>query len=571
MTLIIAIPLFLRWAARSEWTQRGASEPQVNHPRAWRWVTIATLTALLWVCTDLSPQRRSVRLAALKQSLNPAITLTSTGWEQWRLAPIPATLDVEQLVPRSTPWDRPPLPAPQPPSVIIVAVESFRHDVVHLSHQNREITPNINRLAARGRQWTHAYSQSTHSDYADVCIVSSLYPLRTRTHHYYGRNDPWPKTLAYDLLQPAGYSTAIISSQNEAWGGMDAFLESPHLDLFYHPQRSAATNLQIRPERDPGFAHELKVGGLIVGKFPDAHTADKAIDWIREQAKVDRPFFLSINFQSSHFPFLMPEAVPRPFQPCKLEPDVHFMRYPRERTPQVRNAYYNALHESDRQVGRIVSLLRELSLLDNVLLFVIGENGEAFHENGYVGHAREPVEPAIHVATILHAPRYVQPAVDNYPLEHVDLMPTLFGLLGWPAHPNFQGIDVLSPNRPPPEQRLLFFHVLSPAARADAVQWAGRWKYMVDYQRGRAFLYDLREDPGETRNQIDTDPQLAQQLHEVLMEWRQRQLAYYHYPRYYGGYYPPRPPRSLAAAEGRETAERPQPAEGWFSPVAAGQ
>lgn len=77
------------------------------------------------------------------------------------------------------------------------------------------MTPHLNRLAKQGVQFTRAYTQSTHSDYADVCIVSSLYPLRKTRHHYYSASDPWPKTLIYDLLKPLGYVTAIFSSQNE--------------------------------------------------------------------------------------------------------------------------------------------------------------------------------------------------------------------------------------------------------------------------------------------------------------------------------------------------------------------
>jgi arylsulfatase A-like enzyme len=453
-----------------------------------------------------------------------------------------------------------------------VAVESLRSDVIYQWHQGKEILPNINGLARNGVQLTRAYSQSTHSDYADPCLVSSLYPLRALRHHYYGPRDPWPVTRIYDVLKPLGYSTAIISSQNEAWGGMDHFLQSQHLDLFLHPETRPADTMVA--DRDPGFAREVRLGGLVAGKFPDAYTADQAIAWIREQAAADKPFFLSMNLQSSHFPYLMPDHVPRPFQPARLSSNVSFVDYPPEETETVRNAYFNAIHECDRQIGRLVAALTELQKLDNTILVVTGENGEAFHECGSVTHASNPVEPAIHVACVIHAPKFLEARVEDYPFEHVDLVPTVLGIteeglaeLGTTSqdvasqgvagpetaalgvaeldrHPNFQGINIFSVERPALDERLLFCHVLSSLAEADSVLLAGRWKLTHDYRSNEQSLYDVVDDPGQTRNLISTHDQIADRLRAALAEWRQRQLAYYQHPAYYLNYYPPPPPRN---------------------------
>jgi arylsulfatase A-like enzyme len=344
----------------------------------------------------------------------------------------------------------------------------------------------------------------------------------------------------YDLLKPRGYATAIISSQNEAWGGMSHFLASPNLDLFYHPETGRAKTL-VDP-KDPGFAKEVATGGLLAGKFPDAHTTDRAIAWIKKQTKAGKPFFLSMNLQSSHFPYLMPDEVPRPFAPCELSADSSFVSYPREQVETVRNAYFNGVHECDRQIGRLVAALDSLEQLDNTILVVTGENGEAFYECNLVTHAREPIEPVIHVTCILHAPNYLPPQVEDYPFEHVDLVPTVLGLAGLPSHPNFQGIDILAPGRPPAETRLTFCHVQSSLAEADAIMLGGRWKLTMDRRNDRTTLHDVLHDSLQAVNLIDEQPTLAAQLRAVLMRWREQQLAYYHFPAYYLKYFPPRPP-----------------------------
>ena len=56
-------------------------------------------------------------------------------------------------------------------------------------------------------------------------------------------------------------------------------------------------------------------------------------------------------------------------------------------------------------------------------------------------------------------------------------------------------------------------------------------------------LFDVVADPGESRDLRADRPELAAELADVLAQWRRRQLAYYHYPQYYGRYAPPRPPK----------------------------
>ena len=550
-SLLVGLPLLAR-----RLNQTDASDTKASHFRLrlclWLALLMATSLAQGRVNADLSMTRKIVRTDEFRNCLNPLLTLVCGAIDAWREAPIPACLDPAELVPlplrglaqfAESAEQIVPVPLPgtsaKQRSVVIVAVESLRADVIHLRHQGREVTPTINRLAREGLQLTRAYAQSTHSDYADVCLASSLYPLRTRHHHYYRVDDPWPKTLLYDLLKPRGYDTAIISSQNEAWGGMDHFLQTPALDRFYHPQNSSAPT--IYSDRDPGFNREVQAGALVAGKFPDRHTTEVALDWIK--SRNGKPIFLAMNTQSSHFPYLIPDDCPRPFQPCELASDVKFSSYRAEQAPNVRNAYYNALAETDRQIGRLVEQLTEWGLLDDVILVITGENGEAFHENGAIGHAGNPVEPVIHVAAVVYSPQLIEPRVEDYPFEHVDLAPTLCGLLGVEPSANFQGINVLADDRPPAEDRLLFVHVLSPIAQGDAVLRGGRWKYVVTLDRPQGALFDVVDDPGEACDLAADRPELAAELAQFLHDWRQRQLAYYHYPQYYGRYYPPRPPR----------------------------
>lgn len=559
---LLIVPLHMWSSRRTTWkVTADLVVESLSSKRFAAWLGLSLLTLACWnrIPAESSDLRRAVRREAVTNQMHPSLTLLISVYST-NSADIEPVLNENQLVGRrSFQWNgsqRKPVTtaASMPPSVIIVAIESLRHDMIFAEHQGQEILPNINRLARNGLHLTRAYAQSTHSDYADTCLVSSLYPLRTRAHHYFSENDPWPKTLIYDLLKPLGYSTAIISSQNEMWGGMAHFLQTPALDHFYHPETAKVdTSVFVM---DPGFAREVKRGSLKAGKFPDSHTAASACDWLQRHLHAKKPVCLSMNLQSSHFPYLLPDDCERPFQPSALDPSYSFVWYPEEATPVVRNAYYNAIHECDKQVGKLVQTLEECGQLDDTILIVTGENGEAFHEcGGSITHAREPVEPAIHIACVVHSPNLIKPQRSDYPFEHVDLAPTILGLLNLPPHPNFQGIDILAEDRVPADHRLLFCHVNTAFSQANAVVLGGRWKLVRQDGQGSALLFDVVADPNEEHNLLTQESELANRLQRILAEWKANQLAYYHFPNYYVNFFPPSPPRWHVESSSKDTDE----------------
>lgn len=485
--------------------------------------------------------RRPGRSFALAYRLNPAVTLAAGPWI------LPSEPSVAQA--DVSPRDLGPLrvqvqaePPRRPPevSLILIQVESLRYDVVGRVHQGREVMPTLNRLAATGLLFTRAYAPSTHSNYADPALLSSLYPLRTVHHHYYSAADPWPKCLVYEVARQHGCATALISSQNETWGGMDQFLRSPHLEFFFD-SRSAPQGTFVS-DADPGFSRYTEATGN-AGKLDDRVTMQQAIAWLESCRRAGRPFCLCLNFQSSHFPYMLPPEAPRPFVPCQLDFPGSFVSYPKDKVPVVRNAYYNGLHYIDQQLASLVDYLDRHGLRERTLLVLIGDNGECFYENGYCTHAGPPFEPAIHVPLVMNCPGRIEPGEEDYLTQGIDVVPTALGRMGLPPSPCFQGIDVLAADRPPAGRRLAFVHNCTLVrATADAVVTALGWKYVYDRKTQRGTLYDLQRDPDEQQPLQRQYPEVAQVLDRILKRWREVQLAYYARPELYGRYYPPPAP-----------------------------
>jgi len=549
---LVLLGALLRTAFR---TRTGGGPPHPLRPLILYTLALALLCFLSfrWVLSEKSETRLPSELETLGKRVNPLLTLAVSWWEGRSLERIEPSLRVSELRPiAGTRW-APPAPTNRNrPSILFLKIESFRQDALGQSSQGTEITPNINRLAREGLMLTRAYTQATHTDYADVSTLSSLYPLRSRRHHYYQAIDPWPKKLIYDLLAPAGYAAAIVSAENLAWGRMDQFLATPALSLLYDSERSGAKS--HAHALDAGIAGEIRRGVLKGGTMPDADVTDVALHWVSRQVEAGRPFFLNLDLQSPHFPYVLPPKHDRPFQPSRIDFEVSFISYSPEKTPILRNAYNNALHEADRQVGRLLETLKRLKRLENTVIVVYGDHGEAFNEQGLVTHGGPPIEPVARVPCVIYAPAYVAAGRDDYPTGLIDVVPTVLGLIGWPLHPNLQGIDVLAKDRPAAEERLLFLHTDTPMSHTDAVIRAGRWKLTRNRGTGDETLNDLAADPAGEINVAGSHPAERARLQAVLQLWRTRQLAYYHYPMYYTRFYPPSPPPAPAADSGGQRA-----------------
>ena len=164
---------------------------------------------------------------------------------------------------------------------------------------------------------------------------------------------------------------------------------------------------------------------LTGGTLNDALVTDVSLNWLARQAASKRPFFLNLDLQSSHFPYVLAPKLERPFQPSKIDFEVSFISYPPEKTPTVRNAYNNALHEADRQVGRILEALGRLDLLSGTLIVIYGDHGEAFNEQGLVTHGGAPIEAVARVPCVIYGPAYLAARRDDYPMGLIDVVPTV--------------------------------------------------------------------------------------------------------------------------------------------------
>ena len=403
-------------------------------------------------------------------------------------------------------------------NVVMVQVESLRSDQLRVYGGTRDVMPTIDALARESRVFTNAYIQASHSNYADLVPLSSQYPLRSPQMYEYPPNPTYPRVLIYDVLKAVGYKTAIFSSQNERWGGMINFHRPSSLDRFF--DAGTFTGPTYAPYGDTGFAEWVKeTNGA--GSVDDRYTVDEAIKWIDSVA--GQPFFVHMNLQSSHLPYVVPEDFPRRFSPRKIDFAIMWGKFPIEKIDIVKGRYADSLYYEDTQIARLFQHLKDHGQWDNTVLVIGGDNGEAFYEHGFSAHASSLFNEVVKVPMIVRAPG-LEPAVDTRPAMFLDVPPSVLQLLGLPPHPGFQGMSLFEAQTRP--DRNLYTIVQTPSAFQSAIIRSG-FKLLFSEWDGRYYLWDQVNDPAEKRNLASARPDVVQDLDRRLKLWRQEQLAYY--------------------------------------------
>lgn len=448
-------------------------------------------------------------------------------------------LEESDLTPLSTKFSQPMTAMQDKPNIIFLQIESFRGDLIGQVRQGIEVVPNLNHLARSGTWFTKGYAAASHTSLSNPSIPSSLYPLRRDMLVAYKPDDPWPKTLIYDVLKPYGYATAYIASDIESWCGMDDFLITPALDVFVDSASRKRQEIRLHPE-------QLQGDKVHVTLVPDNLTMATAIEWMGSKIKEKQPFYATISLSDSHFPYKSSNPAANWFKPNGIPSDAAFNGYPVSSKEQVRNTYLNAIHGVDLLIGQMLDFLHEQKVDDHTIIVVYGDHGESFYENNLPTHGNLPYEPSVHTCLIMNGKGYFPARTEDYPTSLIDAVPTVLARLGLQKHPNFQGIDVLSTNRPPLERRCLYMHV-DGMVNADGILAAGRWKYFEDNGKGDSYLFDLAHDPGEAENLVESQPAIAEFLSTQLNTWRTAQLTYYRSARYYKKFFPPPPPMLKAS------------------------
>ncbi len=421
--------------------------------------------------------------------------------------------------------DNPRLRTDRPNIVLILADDLGYGDLSCYGAKDLK-SPRIDALAARGMTFTNFYANCPVCSPTRAALLTGCYPelvgvpgvIRTHADNSWGYLSP-SATLLPQRLAERDYRTAII-------GKWHLGLESPNtptergfelfhgflgdmMDDYYHHRRHDINYLRLNNKTiDP------------TGHATDLFT-EWACDYLRE-ASSDKPFFLYLAYNAPHSP---------------IQPPDDWLKRVKQREPNIsdKRARLVALIEHlDDGIGRVLKTLSETGLDKNTLVVFTSDNGGDLNHAATNGPLRDGkgsmYEGGLKVPACVVWPGHIAAGSrTDFPAMTMDLFPTLLAAAGAKAQPGIDGasfLPTLLGKLQPPLREEWFFQ-----RREGGMDYGGKtieavrkgdWKLLQNSPFGPLELYNLRDDPLESKNLIDTERRPAAELAAALRRHIQR-------------------------------------------------
>jgi membrane-anchored protein YejM (alkaline phosphatase superfamily) len=202
---------------------------------------------------------------------------------------------------------------------------------------------------------------------------------------------------------------------------------------------ASSTQLSYPEFRDTAFVRlpEAAIQDRLPGQGAverDAIMADR-FDAFLERRDKDQPFFAFLFPDSPHAPYYYPAAYEK-FLPVTDELNYFYLKKGGDRAETVGlfNRYRNSVSYVDSTIARMLNSLETRGLLKNTIVMITGDHGQEFFETGYLGHNSAFSTYQAMVPMILYWPG-VNPGRESRLTSHLDVVPTMFDLLGVRADP----------------------------------------------------------------------------------------------------------------------------------------
>ncbi|UCE48084.1 MAG: sulfatase [Phycisphaerales bacterium] len=452
-------------------------------------------------------------------------------------------------------------------NVLFIAVDDLRpqlgcYGVKHI------ISPNIDRLAARGLLFESAYCQQA------VCgptRASLLSGVRPDTSKIYDNNTPVRKAMPRVTTLPEhfknnGYETISIgkiyhhpSDDRQGWSA-EPFRAGTFPDGIWKGRgyltSTAIAQMKMYNKQFPamkGRGPAFEAADVPDDSYPDGANVVHAIQEL-EHLK-DKPFFLAMGLYKPHLPFNAPKRywdmyrpediklADNPFVP-KNAPSYAMTNWGELRNyygipkkgpcsdklaRQLIHGYYACITYIDALIGRLLDELDKLKLIDNTVIILWGDHGWKLGEHGaWCKHTNFELDT--HVPMILSVPAMKTAGRRTKALtEYVDIYPTLSEACGLELPDHLEGHSMMpllaNPERPWKKAAFSQYprgRVMGCSMRTKRFRYT-EWQDRPTGQIMARELYDHEKDPHENVNVAGESKykQEIQQLSEMLKQgWR---------------------------------------------------
>ena len=288
-------------------------------------------------------------------------------------------------------------------NILFILVDTLRAERMSAYGYERETTPFLAELASNGVRFEHQIAQSSWTKTSMASLWTSLNPIRSGVTKF-------DQTLSSDITMPAeilseaGFKTVGLYRNGwvSTYFGFDQGFEK-----YYRPAGGGIPQhvRRIRPNAQSAGADESVVA--------------EAVEFLRIHGKSSR-WFLYLHLM-----------------------DLHEYTYDEESAlfgNTVSDLYDNSVRRTDWVVSTLYEYMAAAGILDNTIIVLLSDHGEAFGERGFEGHAREVFPETTETPLIISFPFKLEGGVVvQSQTRNTDVWPTLFDLLGLPNQGEIDG------------------------------------------------------------------------------------------------------------------------------------
>jgi arylsulfatase len=370
-----------------------------------------------------------------------------------------------------------------------------------------------------GILFSQAISQSPHTPGSFPSLLSSTYPFQYGGEGFLSDE----RVTIAELLKQEGYTTA-------------AFHSNPYLSWAYNYNKGFDDfddSLLLGKNKLLTLLHRV-INYFKVEPYLTAEEINKrAIFWLKKQRSGEK-IFLWLHYMDPHGPYQPPAEYQREFLDKVIDKKTAKKLWRRtvddsesiteyERKTLI-GLYDAEIRYLDEHIGKLIKKLKELSFFDKTLIVITADHGEQFQEHGKFNHPRQLYDELLRVPLIFIAPTLPKGGVISNQVRTIDIVPTIFDILGLKFHKNFEGTSLLPLiNGEKDNLKLDAISEVEGEKEEKSVRKFSigneYYKYiLVIDQDGNETqeLYDLRKDPREQNNLANEDDEEIKKIMRSL-------------------------------------------------------
>jgi arylsulfatase A-like enzyme len=401
-----------------------------------------------------------------------------------------------------------PVPRSDRLNIVLFSIDTLRPDHLGSYGYERNTSPTLDRLARAGALFRQAIASSSWTLPSHASMLTGLDPVRHGAVRFSvdSRIAATAETVT-EILWKAGYAT----------GG---FTDGGFVSAIFGFDR--------------GF--DIYVSGSTtkssLKNFLDENTR-RARQWIHSLD--GQPFFLFLHTYAVHVPYAPPPPYDGMFDrnydgPCREQltettlPKCLGTEAAQPRVLEHIKALYDGeIRSMDAVFGDFLDQLDGEGVGESTCIIVTSDHGEEFMEHGRFFHDRADLyDELIRVPLIVYCPRRFAGgrSVDQQ-VGLTDIAPTILALAGIPAPPTMQGTNLMPVmlGDAAPRETSVVSEVDASIEKREGVTVAvrtGRYKLIDSSEWNAPQLYDLHDDPGETRDLNASSGDVVRELRKAL-------------------------------------------------------